>query len=178
MERLLRHCENFNWNCIKLIERIMFFGFRYMRNSSPYEYTLTFSPLNAYVILPGLFLVIVPQVTGPVYGWGKYNLIPGKQILSFNCRIYYKYIIINILRLINIIHLLLISISMLAGTRIPLRPTHMRIFGHNNNNVDDADDTLSIYPDDYPAKTSQFRIEDFPKRSICVKFIRRRPPVR
>ncbi|OQR71602.1 hypothetical protein BIW11_01464, partial [Tropilaelaps mercedesae] len=48
----------------------------YMRNSSPYEYTLTFSPLNAYVILPGLFLVIVPQVTGPVYGWGKYHLIP------------------------------------------------------------------------------------------------------
>lgn len=56
-----------------------------MRNSSPYEYTLTFSPLNAYVILPGLFLVIVPQVTGPVYGWGKYNLIPGKFIFASLC---------------------------------------------------------------------------------------------
>lgn len=56
-----------------------------MRNSSPYEYTLTFSPLNAYVILPGLFLVIVPQVTGPVYGWGKYNLIPGEFKFVSDC---------------------------------------------------------------------------------------------
>lgn len=56
---------------------------RYMRNSSPYEYTLTFSPLNAYVILPGLFLVIVPQVTGPMYGWGRYDLIPGKFITHY-----------------------------------------------------------------------------------------------
>ncbi|XP_003740454.1 adenosine receptor A1 [Galendromus occidentalis] len=55
---------------------MMFVMERYMRNSSPYEYTLTFSPLNAYVILPGLFLVIVPQVTGPMYGWGRYDLIP------------------------------------------------------------------------------------------------------
>ncbi|KAG8193239.1 hypothetical protein JTE90_005586 [Oedothorax gibbosus] len=48
---------------------------RYTKHVLPHEYLLTFSPLTVNVILPGILLVVVVQVTGPLYGWGKYEYL-------------------------------------------------------------------------------------------------------
>ncbi|PRD25284.1 UNVERIFIED_CONTAM: hypothetical protein NCL1_41350 [Trichonephila clavipes] len=47
--------------------------FRYTKHIVPHDYLVTFSPLTVNVILPGLMLVVIIQVTGPLYGWGKYE---------------------------------------------------------------------------------------------------------
>ncbi|GFT66396.1 trace amine-associated receptor 6 [Nephila pilipes] len=48
---------------------------RYTKHIMPHDYLVTFSPLTINVILPGLMLIIIIQVTGPLYGWGKYEYI-------------------------------------------------------------------------------------------------------
>ncbi|GFY45620.1 uncharacterized protein TNIN_137961 [Trichonephila inaurata madagascariensis] len=45
----------------------------YTKHIVPHDYLVTFSPLTVNVILPGLMLVVIIQVTGPLYGWGKYE---------------------------------------------------------------------------------------------------------
>ncbi|KAF8790485.1 hypothetical protein HNY73_005502 [Argiope bruennichi] len=41
----------------------------------PHDYLVTFSPLTVHVILPGILLIVIVQVTGPLYGWGKYDFV-------------------------------------------------------------------------------------------------------
>ncbi|GFQ78805.1 uncharacterized protein TNCT_529391 [Trichonephila clavata] len=50
-----------------------FILYRYTKHIVPHDYLVTFSPLTVNVILPGLMLVVIIQVTGPLYGWGKYE---------------------------------------------------------------------------------------------------------
>lgn len=49
----------------------------------PHEYLVTFSPLTVNIILPGILLIVIVQVTGPLYGWGKYEYIQGKVLFIF-----------------------------------------------------------------------------------------------
>ncbi|KFM79406.1 Trace amine-associated receptor 6, partial [Stegodyphus mimosarum] len=48
---------------------------RYTKHIMPHEYLATFSPLTVNIILLGILLIVIVQVTAPLYGWGKYEYI-------------------------------------------------------------------------------------------------------
>lgn len=66
------------------IIRLLYFLFRYTKHVIPHDYLVTFSPLTVNVILPGILLIVVVQVTGPLYGWGKYEYMEGKKLHSYS----------------------------------------------------------------------------------------------
>ena len=58
-------------------------SFRLFRLVSPHEHRLTFSPLNMNVILSGIFVLILVEVSGPIYGWAEYAFLHGNYPTIF-----------------------------------------------------------------------------------------------
>ncbi|KAL7646363.1 UNVERIFIED_CONTAM: hypothetical protein RMT77_003273 [Armadillidium vulgare] len=48
---------------------------RFVRIISPHEHRLTFSTLNLNVILAGVFVLLIVEVSGPIYGWAEYGFL-------------------------------------------------------------------------------------------------------
>nr|XP_045584875.1 pinopsin-like isoform X1 [Procambarus clarkii]XP_045584876.1 pinopsin-like isoform X1 [Procambarus clarkii]XP_045584877.1 pinopsin-like isoform X1 [Procambarus clarkii]XP_045584878.1 pinopsin-like isoform X1 [Procambarus clarkii] len=48
---------------------------RYVKFASPHEHTLTFSLLNLNVVLCGVLVLLLIEVSGPIYGWAEYGYV-------------------------------------------------------------------------------------------------------
>ncbi|XP_069970621.1 pinopsin-like [Penaeus vannamei] len=48
---------------------------RYVKFASPHEHSLTFSLLNLNVVLSGVLVLLLIEVSGPIYGWAEYGYV-------------------------------------------------------------------------------------------------------
>lgn len=60
----------FNW--------VFFVIPRYVKFASPHEHSLTFSLLNLNVLLCGVLVLLLIEVSGPIYGWAEYGYVEGE----------------------------------------------------------------------------------------------------
>ncbi|XP_064100655.1 pinopsin-like [Macrobrachium nipponense] len=57
---------------------------RYVKFASPHEHTLTFSPLNLNVVLSGVLVLLLIEVSGPIYGWAEYGYVEDLAMCVLN----------------------------------------------------------------------------------------------
>ncbi|XP_045123681.1 uncharacterized protein LOC123511691 [Portunus trituberculatus] len=57
---------------------------RYVKFASPHEHSLTFSLLNLNVLLCGVLVLLLIEVSGPIYGWAEYGYVPECGVCVLN----------------------------------------------------------------------------------------------
>ncbi|XP_042231017.1 pinopsin-like [Homarus americanus] len=57
---------------------------RYVKFASPHEHSLTFSLLNLNVVLSGVLVLLMIEVSGPIYGWAEYGYVPDCGVCVLN----------------------------------------------------------------------------------------------
>ncbi|XP_071547742.1 uncharacterized protein [Panulirus ornatus] len=57
---------------------------RYVKVASAHEHTLTFSLLNLNVVLSGVLILLLIEVSGPIYGWAEYGYVPDYGVCVLN----------------------------------------------------------------------------------------------
>ncbi|XP_042893352.1 pinopsin-like [Penaeus japonicus] len=59
---------------------------RYVKFASPHEHSLTFSLLNLNVVLSGVLVLLLIEVSGPIYGWAEYGYVEDCGMCVLNPR--------------------------------------------------------------------------------------------